>query len=939
MNVSESRSELILDLLSIDGWLPTQNATTLGSNRVKGLSSVVERGHSFRNITAQPHNPTQILSSPRKQGHAKSESFGSAAVKGMVLAVHDTFSTIKRLPVRMEVTAHKDDVDNQSLDHMVNNSVRRIEDTLLTSTDLAQFFNETLWPQNLEAKRPIATPIHYINVEPIPRSLLESTLNVKLAPWHFERLRSPEKNAVFHSSMRQKHQDSTVSALSHQIIDNINQAVQHLPTGMNGGASFPDVPFNILSSKLSDETNEISKLKSTLDTKLESARSLAAAATICEAGSKADKVKKVSKSKKKTTSASAEKNDKSKTKKKSSKQKNKNLGEALEATDKKSEASGENSDEETEYKQTGANRGQEKQVGDEIETGWEGKQDEVSDEVGEVAAEENLVRTATHSEQQRKQLHKKTMVKSLQKQLDGGSDAVVCKSLTNSELLVKLNNAFESAKHISGNVSQLMSAHHALSTAENYLLDLKSRISGLGIVGHAERPLLVAFRQGSYKLSSMKGNLCMILRMFPEAVDMYSRALEFCDWMPEIFFLRAQAYMKKGDIESAQKDLETAKSMVRDGFVEKSENPSLFQIQNDLYMKLAESLSDVIASAQSARSAFDDEETQHGKQPSKPQATAQLRPNNAIILDGSGGNEDWPRSRVFMLASECDSMIHKGLCDEVIKKCDVILGENNAIGLVWALRGRAMLVLGKVEEGLKNINRGVTCWGECYECRLYRALAYRQSDPAAAESDLDMCTQMACCGAIIYVLRASIKESMNRNADAANDWELASRKDATHKNEYRFRACELLFENNQRSDCFHMLDRLKLSSPHYIPAYLLSADLMVRMGNQKGAIVSLSRALILEPWNPLLYFKRAQVLLMKDRSEDSMRDLVMFFRLYGVAKHGFKNDDDANRFQVSMIELHCKALVSLQYWQDIISLLQQNEKLVAESCSLQVKEL
>jgi meiotically up-regulated gene 157 (Mug157) protein len=78
---------------------------------------------------------------------------------------------------------------------------------------------------------------------------------------------------------------------------------------------------------------------------------------------------------------------------------------------------------------------------------------------------------------------------------------------------------------------------------------------------------------------------------------------------------------------------------------------------------------------------------------------------------------------------------------------------------------------------------------------------------------------------------------------------------------------------------------------------------------------------------------------MKDRSEDSMRDLVMFFRLYGVTKHGFRNDDDANRFQVSMIELHCKALISLQYWQDVISLLQHNEKLVAESCSLQVKEI
>ena len=445
----------------------------------------------------------------------------------------------------------------------------------------------------------------------------------------------------------------------------------------------------------------------------------------------------------------------------------------------------------------------------------------------------------------------------------------------------------------------------------------------------------------------------MILRTFPEAVEMYTRAFEFCDWMPEILFLRAQAYMKNGDITSAQKDLDAAKSIVRDGFVDKSKNLSHFQFQNDAYMNFVDSLSDVIASAQSATTAFDDEmelymqpraqkeEGNGGKSASKQKAPVHEPTfSTAAISDGSGNHEDWPRSRVFALAAECDLMIHNGRSDEVIKKCDLLLAENNAIGLAWALRGRALLVLGKVEEGLRDINRGVTCWGECYECRLYRALAYRQSDPTSAELDLDLCTQMSCCGSVVYVLRASIKESMRQHVEAANDWEFASKRDPAHRNEYRLRACKLLFDDNRRSDCLHKLERFISSSPHFIAAYLLLADLLVRMGNLKGAVNSFSRALMMEPWNSLLYFKRAQVLLMQERSEDSMRDLVMFFRLHGITRPGLKNGDEsakaAGRLEVKMIEMYCKALISLQYWQDVIDLLQQNEKLVAESCSLQV---
>ena len=135
MNVSESRSELILDLLSLDGWLPTQNATTLGSTRVKELTGVVENGRTFRNVTVQPENSAPIVQSPRKQGHAKSETISTVAVKGMVLSVHDTYSTIKRMPARMEITASKDKTDNQSLDHLVNHSLRRIEEVLPTSND------------------------------------------------------------------------------------------------------------------------------------------------------------------------------------------------------------------------------------------------------------------------------------------------------------------------------------------------------------------------------------------------------------------------------------------------------------------------------------------------------------------------------------------------------------------------------------------------------------------------------------------------------------------------------------------------------------------------------------------------------------------------------------------------------------------------------------
>ena len=119
MNVSESRSEQILDFLSLDGWIPTQNATALGSVRVKQLSSVIEKGRSFRNISVLTESPAQSLKSPTKQGQTKSEPTGSVAVKGMVLSVHDTYSTIKRMPIRMQVTASKDELEKQTLDHLV----------------------------------------------------------------------------------------------------------------------------------------------------------------------------------------------------------------------------------------------------------------------------------------------------------------------------------------------------------------------------------------------------------------------------------------------------------------------------------------------------------------------------------------------------------------------------------------------------------------------------------------------------------------------------------------------------------------------------------------------------------------------------------------------------------------------------------------------------
>jgi tetratricopeptide (TPR) repeat protein len=957
MNVSGSRSEKILDFLSLDGWLPAQNATALGSARVKELSSVVEKGRSFRNVTATAESPAQLLKSPTKQWQAKSESFGSVAVKGMVLSVHDTYSTIKRIPARIEITASKDEPDKQSLDHLINNSLMRIEDDLPTSSDLAQFVHQMLWTQSVVMKPPAQTPIQLINVVPISKTPLESTLNVSLAPWHFERMRSPEKLAVFHANMQQKTKDSKVSSIfGHHIIENIKSTVENLPTGMNCDVSFPGVPFDILSSKLSDETNEVSKLKTTLDAKLENARSLGAAANASDANKKKVKTSKGSKTKKKstganTTSVDAERNEKSK--KKSTKAGKQNIGltdtgETLDSVDKNGgmiDDEHENSDDKSEKKGSSVKR----REGMKVDAGWdaEDNQDQetgASDGDAELVDEENQKTTSMLPEQHKKSLYKK-VPKLVQKSADAGLnlDAEGTKSLTNSELLMKLKYTLTSAHKFAGNVAQLMSAHQALAHADVYLADLKSRISGFGIVGHAERPVLVAFRQGSYKLNTTKGNMCMIMRMFPEAVDLYSRAFEFCDWMPEVLFLRAQAHLKKGDIANAQKDLETAKSIVRDGFVEKSQNPLQFQFQNNTYMSLVESLSDSIAAAQSALTAFDDEEAHGGKNASKRQALVQPTPSTAIILDGSGSHEDWPRNRVFMLASECDSMIHSGFSEDVVKKCDALLAEDNAIGLVWALRGRALLVLGKIEEGLRNINRGVTCWGVCYECRLYRALAYRQSDPSAAESDLDLCTQMSCCGAIVYILRASIKENLHRNADAAIDWELASRKDATRRNEYRYRACKLLFEDNRRSDCLHMLERLRSSSPHYIPTYLLHSDLLVKMANHRGAVNTLSRALMIEPWNPLLFFKRAQVLLLNDRSEDSMRDLVMFFKLHSVVKQGFKNDDEnsaktALRLEISMIELHCKALIALQYWQDVILLLQQNEKLVSESCSLQVKE-
>jgi tetratricopeptide (TPR) repeat protein len=954
MNVSESRSEQILDFLSLDGWIPTQNATALGSIRVKQLSSVIEKGRSFRNISVLTESPAQSLKSPTKQGQTKSEPTGSVAVKGMVLSVHDTYSTIKRMPIRMQVTASKDEPEKQTLDHLVNNSLTRIEDDLPTSNDLAHFVHQMLMVPSHDIKSPAQTPIQLFNAVPMYKTPLESTLNVSLAPWHFERLRSPDKLAVFHASMQQKLKDSKVSIFGKQIIENVKGSVHNLPTGLNGDVSFPGLPFDILSSKLSDETNEISKLKTTLDAKVESARSLGVAVNTSNAKTKKAKSTNGSKTKKKsadtkTTSAGAEKNEKSKKKSNKGGKQKKTLGvtdENLDTAEINSDAleddHNDDSDEDIASKGTSIKAREGMKSEGYSGKGWDAEIDKASDEDGEVQGEENQKTSATLSQQHIKPITRK-VVKLVPRVADGALnlDAGGSKSLTDSELLVKLKYALNLAQKSAGNAAQLMSAHQALASAEVYLADLKSRISGFGIVGHAERPMLIAFRQGSYRVFSVKGNMCMVLRMFSEAIDTYSRALEFCDWMPEVLFLRAQAYMKKGDIASAQKDLEAAKSIVRDGFVDKSQNPSQFQFQNNTYASLVESMSDSIASAQSVLTAFDDEELSI-KKTSKQQALVEQIPS-AIILDGSGNHEEWPRNRVFMLASECDSMIHSGHSEEVIQKCDAFLAEDNSIGLIWALRGRALLVLGKTEEGLRNLNRGVTCWGACYECRLYRALAYRQSDPSAAESDLDMCTQMSCCGAIVYILRASIKESMQQNAAAAIDWDLASRKDAPRRNEYRFRACKLLFEDNRRSDCLHMLERLRSSSPHYIATYLLHADLLVKMGNQKGAISTLSRALMIESWNPLLYFKRAQILMMNDRSEDSMRDLVMFFRLYSVATQGFKGTDEnsaktAVRLEVSMIELHCKALISLHYWQDVILLLQQNEKLVAESCSLQVKQ-
>jgi tetratricopeptide (TPR) repeat protein len=961
MNVSESRSELILDLLSLDGWLPTQNATTLGSTRVKELSGVVEKGRSFRQVTTYAENSAQMLKSPRKHGQAKSETISSVAVKGMVLSVHDTFSTIKRMPIRMEITASKDQVENQSLDHLVNHSLRRIEQDLPTSNDLAQFFRQTMWPQSIETKPPAQTPIQLINVEPESKTPLESTLNVTLAPWHFERLRSPEKMAVFHASMQKKH-----SVVGQQIIENVGLVVHNMQNGLNGGISLDDFELNILSSKLSEEANETSRHRSSLDSTLESTRSSGAnAATAATSGGKKKTGKtKGTKSKKKspdakTKSSNAEKNDKAKVKKKPNKadKQTKGLmldtGEISDSTGKSEEhddISGYDSQEEMDLEGKILKTSRRKKKG-----GWDGDKssdadgnpDAASDGLGEGLGEGLGIdnqRTSTVSEQQRKYAYKKT-ARSAVKVIDAGfdADAGLSNNLTDSELVAKLKLTLNFAHKFAGNTAQLMNAHEVLAAADHYLAELKSRISGLGIVGYAERHMLVAFRQGSFKLMASKGKLCMIMRLFPEAVDCFTRAFEFCDWMPEILFLRAQAFMKKGDIASAQKDLEAAKSIIRDGFVTKSQNPSQFQSQNNSYNAFVESLSDAIAFAQSAITAFDDDEGRfENKATNRPGLVQQPTPNAAATSDGSGNNEQWPRNRVFMLAAEFDSMIHHGLSEEVINKCDILLAEDNSNGLVWALRGRALLVLGKVEEGLKNINRSVSCWGECYECRLYRALAYRQSDPSAAELDLDLCAQMSCCGAIVYILRAAIKESTHRNAEAVLDWELASRKDSSRRNEYRFRACKLLFEDNRRSDCLHMLERLRISSPHYLPTYLLLAELHVRMGNQKGAVASLSKALMMDPWNSLLYFKRAQVLLMKDRSEDSMRDLVMFFRLHSVTNHGLKNEDDisakstARRFEVSMIELHCKALISLQYWQDVILLLQQNEKLVAESSSLQV---
>jgi tetratricopeptide (TPR) repeat protein len=966
MNVSESRSELILDLLSLDGWLPTQNATTLGSTRVKELSGVVEKGRSFREVTTIAESPSPMLKSPRKHANAKSETMASVAVKGMVLSVHDTYSTIKRMPVRMEVTASKDQHDNQSLDHLVNHSLRRIEQDLPSSNDLAQFFRQRMWPQSLEIKPPAQTPIQYINVEQESKTPLESTLNVTLAPWHFERLKSPEKMAVFHASMQQKLRDSKV-IFGQQIIENISGVVQSLQNGLNGDTSLPDFSLNMLSSKLSEEANETSRQRSTLDSTLESTRSSGgkvAASETSDVKKKTGKTKSPKSKKKstdaKTKSSSADKNEKSKAKKKPNKSEKQkkgltDTGEISDSTDKNvqehDDISADNSDDELDNdgKFLKAVRGNKKGGGDgDKNSDADSNTDLASDGLSEGVGGDNQRTSANISDQRKKFFYKKAAKMSV-KVDDAGFNLEVglSKGLTDSELVAKLKLTLNFAQKFAGNASQLMNAHEVLAAADHYLAELKSRISGLGIVGYAERHMLVAFRQGSFKLMTGKGKLCMIMRMFPEAVDSFTRAFEFCDWMPEILFLRAQAFMKKGDIASAQKDLEAAKSIVRDGFVDKSQNPAQFQSQNNSYMAFVESLSDAIASAQSAITAYDDDEGRYEKQGTKRQGLLQQpTPAAVAISDGSGNNEQWPRNRVFMLAAEYDSMIHHGLSKEVIIKCDTLLAEDNSNGLVWALRGRALLVMGNVEEGLKNINRSVSCWGECYECRLYRALAYRQSDPNAAELDLDLCTQMSCCGAIVYILRAAIKESTHRNAEAALDWEQASRKDSSRRNEYRFRACKLLFEDNRRSDCLHMLERLRTSSPHYLPTYLLLAELQVRMGNQKGAVASLSRALMIEPWNPLLYFKRAQVLLMKDRSEDSMRDLVMFFRLHSVANQGLKNDEKDNsakvgpsRFEVSMIELHCKALIALQYWQDVILLLQQNEKLVAGSSSLQVKRV
>jgi tetratricopeptide (TPR) repeat protein len=726
-----------------------------------------------------------------------------------------------------------------------------------------------------------------------------------------------------------------------------------LQIGLDSEASLSAVHCDSLSSKLSQERDEISKLKISLDAKLETARGLVAATISDDIKKKTNqKRKKSAKSNKELAeagilSAELERCEKLKAKKKTGKSK-KGLaakGNTSSFT-KQNHLTMDDSEDEIDRMRTSVKTS----TLQHNETTWDAEQDAANKEFGDGFQEANL-QSSLYSEQNRK-LENKRIVKFGTNSGAISSDVIVAasKSLTNTELVTKLKNLVDSARKFSANALQLMSAHQSLVHADNYLAELKERISGLGIVGHAERFMLVAFRQESYKLILTKGNLCMILKAFPDAVQTYTRAFEFCDWMPEILFLRAQAYMQIGEIASAQKDLEATKSIVRDGFIDGSQNPSKLQFQKNAYMALVESLSDTIASAQSAIAAVDDEVACEDKMSSKQQAASttgrrKSAANSSTLSslgDGSGNNVGWPRQKVFTLAAECDSMIHSGFSNEVIKKCDALLAEDNSIGLVWALRGRALLVLGQVEEGLKNINRGVTCWGECYECRLYRALAYRQSDPSAAEADLDLCAQMSCCGSTVYILRASIKEALGQNAAAAVDWEQASRKDSSRRNEFRFRACRLLFEENRRSECLHMLERLRSSSPNFVPTYLLHADLLVKMGNLKGAITYLSRAVMIEPWNALLYFKRAQILSMKDRARDSMRDLVMFFRNHGAVKHKHNDDGEKNgasdcQFEILMIELHCKALIHLQYWQDVILLLHQNERLVSGSCSLQVQ--